>query len=239
MARVTFAFADPRPDGADAPTGSRVRCALLQPDSSADVIRSTAAFDVDLYDGAGEATLASGVWRITVEGVSGVDERFVIVPAGDDEYAFRSLVDVDPATLAPSPEAVAVWQDLYSRLAAGGGEIGGGRQSVDYSFPGDLVPRIGTPWRSPSALCRLTKLTVDGVIYEPGGLALRLTVNGGVVAEMDTRAAADRSIPLAVTIGNGARVAVDIVEVFPNPAISLEPAYPPRDVVVQVWWEYL
>ena len=112
MATVKFAFTDPRASGVDAPTGAAVRCSLVEAGAVSGVMRSTREFVVPLVAGAAEVPLSAGVWRVEVEGVEGVRERYVQVPTGDAVVSFTDLPDVDPVT--SSPEAVPMWQTLQA-----------------------------------------------------------------------------------------------------------------------------
>ena len=118
MPTITFQFADPTPDGADSPAEGNVRCSLLEPQVVGGKYRSTQEFTVPLASGAAQASLSAGVWHVSVEGVEGVAERWVIVPAAPATIAFTALADVDLLSIDVKPDTTPRWSALESRVLA-------------------------------------------------------------------------------------------------------------------------
>lgn len=173
MPTITFAFKNPQPGGVDVPAGDRVRCALLEPETVGGAYRSTREFTVPLIAGVGAAVLEQGIWYCQVDGVEGVSERWVTVPAGSGSIAFAALADVDPRLYLPAevrPSLLA----LIEQAVAG---VGGGASLV-------VTPDPDHPWAvilSAPAAPAVTLQPVP-VVVAPGGVATFTAAASGVPA---------------------------------------------------------
>lgn len=101
-----------------APVQGTLEVGLYRRTVEGDAFVLTQTFNEVLVDGQAVLELAptngANAWRIVERTPQGVT-RYVAVPS-QDAVEYVDLVDLDPATLTPSAEAVAAWDELGDRI---------------------------------------------------------------------------------------------------------------------------
>ncbi|MFG6277919.1 hypothetical protein [Microbacterium sp. 5K110] len=213
MPVIQFRFADPTPDGDDAPAGERVRCALLEPEAVTGVYRSVAEFQVPLVAGAADATLSAGAWYIAVDGVEGISERWVLVPSGAGPVLFTALPDVDLSTVPVQPVQVPRWSALDGRLSVleqAGAEVS---LETDPAVPGSVVlvvapratPAAPVVVQQPASLTRVAGAVAVFTASASGTPAptVQWQINGGAWADIAGATSASYTIPSVAVADDG------------------------------------
>lgn len=184
MTVVKFAFADPSSGGVDTPAGRSVRCALLEREASGGKYRSTRPFPVPLTNGEGAAVLSAGVWRVEVDGVPGISERYVQILGTEGTIDFTALPEVDPRSVVIDAETRPVWQDLAALVAqlAEGGAGGGVSATPHPTFAGVLVLTASEGGSAPDPVAPLVTLNPTTVYAAWGEVVTFLASASGTPA---------------------------------------------------------